>query len=99
MFRRIPAINRPGLYRCSNARMCQRGQLHLSNQALRNPNDSSDQIVYTTMARLHKRAAIDFQTASPANIMDWCGAVRQRSRVAWPFDRDVGGLRWVFDFA
>jgi hypothetical protein len=51
------------------------GNCILSNQALRNPNDSSDQIVYTTMARLHKRAAIDFQTASPANIMDWCGAV------------------------
>jgi hypothetical protein len=52
------------------------GNCILSNQALRNPNDSSDQIVYSTMAQLYGTAlAIDFQTASPANIMDWCGAV------------------------
>ncbi len=51
------------------------GNCILSNQALRNPNDSSDKIVYTTMAQLYPEAAIDFQTASPANIMDWCGAV------------------------
>jgi hypothetical protein len=52
------------------------GNCILSNQALRNPNDSSDQIVYATMAQLYPLGAgIDFQTASPANIMDWCGAV------------------------
>jgi hypothetical protein len=50
------------------------GNCILSNQALRNPNDASDAIVYTTMAALYP-TAIDFQTASPANIMDWCGAV------------------------
>ena len=51
------------------------GHCILSNQALRNPLYSPDQIVYTTMVQLYPKAAIDFQTASPANIMDWCGAV------------------------
>jgi hypothetical protein len=52
------------------------GNCILSNQALRNPNYASDEIVYTTMAQLYSTGAgVDFQTASPANIMDWCGAI------------------------
>jgi hypothetical protein len=76
---------------------CQRaGNCILSNQALRDPMYSSDEIVYATMTQLYPLGAvIDFQTASPANIMNWCGAVgngvtlHASSIEMWP---DFGGF-------
>jgi hypothetical protein len=51
------------------------GHCILSNQALRVPLYPPDSVVYSTMAAEYRSAPIDFQTASPARIFDWCGTV------------------------
>ena len=47
----------------------------LSNQALRQPEYVPDEIVYNTMAAAFPGTTIDFQTASPLRIYDWCGTI------------------------
>ena len=51
------------------------GHCILSNQALRQPEYAPDGIVYQTMAAAFPGATIDFQTASPMRIYDWCGTI------------------------
>jgi len=47
----------------------------LSNQALRQPEYLPDEIVYSTMAAAFAATTVDFQTASPLRIYDWCGTI------------------------
>jgi hypothetical protein len=51
------------------------GHCILSNQALRQPEYLPDEIVYNTMASAFPATLVDFQTASPQRIYDWCGTI------------------------
>jgi hypothetical protein len=59
------------------------GHCVLSNQALRYPQYTPDSTVYDEMSILHSQSPsstlIDFQTVSPKNIGNWCGAIGTES--------------------
>ena len=70
---------------CANA-----GNCILSSQALRNPNDTSDEIVYTSMAHCIRWSGGRLSDGIAGKHHRLVRNSRQRCCTAWQFDRNVG---------